>query len=190
MDRKQPDPVSVDQTDHAIEARSSLDGTRLGRVADKLFIDVEHVAYVALGLLLALTAILALGSAAITLWASLRDAGAVDAIILTIDRLLFVLMLVEILHTVGVSLRSGTLTCEPFLIVGLIASIRRVLLITLESSQVNQPGKWTPEGQPLFDNTMMELVVLGGLILIMVISIYLLRLGDAPKSGRSRQSSR
>ena len=51
-------------------------------------------------------------------------------------------MVVEVMHTVRVSFRSGTLVCEPFLIVGLIASIRRVLVITLETSQAQQPGKW------------------------------------------------
>ena len=51
---------------------------------------------------------------------------------------LFVLMLVEILHTVRVSIRSGNLNAEPFLIVGLIASIRRVLVITLQSSNAQQ----------------------------------------------------
>lgn len=68
--------------------------------------------------------------------------------------------------------------CEPFLIVGLIATIRRVWMITLESSQVNQPGKWTPETQALFNSTTLELGVLGGLILIMVISICLLRYSE------------
>jgi hypothetical protein len=58
-------------------------------------------------------------------------------------------MVVEILHSVRVSFHSGTLVCEPFLIVGLIPSIRRGLVITLESFQVNQPGKWTPETQGL-----------------------------------------
>jgi Phosphate-starvation-inducible E family len=46
------------------------------------------------------------------------------------DRDMFVLMLIEILHTVRGSVRSGELTPEPFLIVGLIASIRNVLVIT------------------------------------------------------------
>jgi hypothetical protein len=84
-------------------------------------------------------------------------------------------MVVEILHTVRVSFRLGTLVAEPFLVVGLIASIRRVLVITLESSQVNQHGKWTFESQQLLQSTMLELLVLGGLILVMVISIFMLR---------------
>jgi hypothetical protein len=48
-------------------------------------------------------------------------------------------------------------------------------VITLESSQVSAPGKWTPDSQSLFSSSMLELIVLGGLILVMVISIVLLR---------------
>ena len=54
-------------------------------------------------------------------------------------------MLVEILHTVRISIRSHVLVTEPFLVVGLIASIRRILVITLEAasftSQRNGPQK-------------------------------------------------
>jgi hypothetical protein len=88
-------------------------------------------------------------------------------------------MLAEILHTVRVSITSGTLNSEPFLIVGLIASIRRVLVITLESSQTAAGNHPTPEEHlAAFQASMIELVVLGGLILVMVISIYLLRRAD------------
>ena len=51
-----------------------------------------------------------------------------------LDQLLVVLMLVEILHTVRISIRSHILVTEPFLVVGLIASIRRILVITLEAA--------------------------------------------------------
>jgi hypothetical protein len=85
-----------------------------------------------------------------------------------------------------VSFRSGTLVCEPFLIVGLIASIRRVLVITLETSQAHAPGKWNSDAQSLLDSTMLELSVLGGLILVMVVSIVMLRLSDrGPRPGQS-----
>jgi uncharacterized membrane protein (DUF373 family) len=136
---------------------------------------IEIFAYVVLGLLLALTALFGIASASASLWASVTDAGGAGSVVVTVDRLLFVLMLVEILHTVRVSFRSGTLICEPFLIVGLIASIRRVLAITLESSQASEPGKWTPDIGAILHSTMIELSVLGGLILVMVISIVLLR---------------
>ena len=85
-------------------------------------------------------------------------------------------MIVEILHTVGVSFRSHTLTAEPFLVVGLIASIRRMLVLTLESSQVGQAGgALSTGGQASLNAATLELIVLGFLILVMVISIFLLR---------------
>ena len=54
-------------------------------------------------------------------------------------------MLVEILHTVRISIRSHVLVTEPFLIVGLIASIRRVLVITLEAATLTKEGAWATE---------------------------------------------
>jgi uncharacterized membrane protein (DUF373 family) len=161
------------------------DVTRIGKLASRAFLKIEVFAYLVLGLLLALTALLGVGSAAVSLWQDVQERINAASLVLTVDRLLFVLMVVEILHTVRVSFRSGTLVCEPFLIVGLIASIRRVLVITLESSQVNQPGKWTPDTQALFNSTMLELVVLGGLILIMVISICLLRYSESIASAKT-----
>lgn len=151
------------------------DVTRISALASRGFGRIELYAYVVLGLLLALTALLGIASAGASLWTTVVERGSSNLLVVTIDRLLFVLMVVEIMHTIRVSFRSGTLVCEPFLVVGLIASIRRVLVITLESSQASQPGKWTPESQELFNATMLELGVLGGLILVMVISIYMLR---------------
>jgi uncharacterized membrane protein (DUF373 family) len=143
------------------------------RAAD-LLLWVEHAAYVALGLLLCITALAALVGAAILLAQGLIDWGGTKTIFVIMDRLLFVLMLIEILHTVRASLSSGTLSCEPFLVVGLIASIRRVLVITLESSDFTKNDTGSPAADHLFRAAMIELGVLGMLILIMVVSIYIL----------------
>ena len=151
------------------------DVTRLSVFASRMFFRIETVVYIVLGLFLALTALLGIGNSGVFLWNAIINHAAENLLVLTIDRLLFVLMVIEILHTVRVSFRSGTLVAEPFLVVGLIASIRRVLVITLESSQVSQPDKWSVNSQGYFDSTMMELGVLGGLIVVMVVSIYLLR---------------
>ena len=55
-----------------------------------------------------------------------------------LNELLVVLMLVEILHTVRISIRSHVLVTEPFLVVGLIASIRRILVISLEMATLTR----------------------------------------------------
>jgi len=149
--------------------------SRVSAIASRAFLGLENIAYVVLGLLLAIAALLGVLGAAASLWDAVLRLGDGTALIVAIDRLLFVLMVVEILHTVRVSFRSGALVCEPFLIVGLIASIRRILVITLESSQAHQPGKWSPEADAMLRATMLELGVLSVLILVMVVSIYLLR---------------
>ncbi len=141
----------------------------------RAFQQVEHGLYVALAVLLCATTLLALAGSAVTLWSGLGDWTGTNSIFVVIDRLLVVLMLVEILHTVHVSMRSGALTCEPFLVVGLIASIRRVLVITLESSQATQHGAMSDGAQKVFETSMIELGVLAVLILVMVTSIFLLR---------------
>lgn len=153
-----------------------IEVTRIGTFANKVFLQFETIAYIALGVLLAVTVVLGItGTGTAVLGAALGQSGE-NTLVFTVDRMLFVLMVVEILRTVRDSFRSGTLVSEPFLIVGLIASIRRVLVITLESSQVNRPGVWTPASQGLFNASMLELGVLGALILVMVVSIFLLRL--------------
>jgi uncharacterized membrane protein (DUF373 family) len=151
------------------------EATRLGAAASRAFLRVEVLAYLVVGVAFAAVALLGVGNAAVSLWNAVQQFGEPEMLVITIDRLLLVLMVVEILHTVRDSFRSGSLVCEPFLVVGLIASIRRMLVITLESSQVNSPGKWTPDSVTLFNSTMLELGVLAGLILVMVVSIYMLR---------------
>ncbi len=155
------------------------DRSQLVRLSTALFGQVEHVVYLVLGVLLSAAAVLALGGAAIALWHGLGNWTGGEAILPIIDRLLFVLLLVEVLHTVRASIRTGGLTPEPFLIVGLIASIRRVLVITLQTSEATKPGGWTPENEAVVHGAMLELSVIGGLILILVVSLYLL--GRNPK---------
>jgi uncharacterized membrane protein (DUF373 family) len=46
-----------------------------------------------------------------------------------LDRILLVLILVEIVHTVVLSLRAHRLVAQPFIVVGLIAVIRRILVV-------------------------------------------------------------
>jgi hypothetical protein len=83
---------------------------------------------------------------------------------------------VEILHTVRITVRSHiVLAAEPFLIVGLIASIRRLLVISLEMSTLTKGDSWVPNGESIFHASMLELGLLVALVLVLVFSITLLR---------------
>jgi hypothetical protein len=72
-------------------------------------------------------------------------------------------------------MRSHTLITEPFLVVGLIASMGRILVITLEVSTRIKEGTWSVERASIFRASMFELGLLGMLVLILVFPITLLR---------------
>ena len=135
----------------------------------------EVVIYSVLALLLFVTAIATAVNAGIMLWDGVSHWKISSQTLQVLDQLLVVLMLVEILHTVRISIRSHILVTEPFLVVGLIASIRRILVITLEAATLTKGGVWSPDSASIFRASMIELGLLGLLVLIFVYSITLLR---------------
>lgn len=135
----------------------------------------EVFIYSVLALLLFVTALATLANAGKLLWEGFGHWTIATQILLVLDQLLVVLMLVEILHTVRISIHSHVLVTEPFLVVGLIASIRRMLVITLEAANLTKGGVWSTEGASLFRASLSELALLGLLIIILVFSITLLR---------------
>lgn len=128
---------------------------------------------VAIAGFLVVAALLALSVAGVRLVHGLIHQGLDAGLIVTVvDDLLLVLMLVEILHTVRQSIEARELQAEPFLVVGLIATVRRILLVTLETSN----SRMSPEGVAQnFAHNMVELGVLGGLTAVLVGSIWVAR---------------
>ena len=133
------------------------------------FTHVEDVLYVALGVLLAAGALVLLADATLTFVTNLVAGTLPSRIIGLLDRVLLVLMFAEIMYTVQVSFREHALVPEPFLVVGLIAAIRRVLVITAEFAEVKDAPTET------FNTTMVELGLLTVLSLVLVVSLVLLR---------------
>ncbi|MGW1894698.1 phosphate-starvation-inducible PsiE family protein [Streptomyces sp. NPDC002004] len=57
-----------------------------------------------------------------------------------LDNGLVLFIVAELLHTVRLTIRNQTLDAEPFLVVGLIAGIRKVLIVTAETEK---SFRWT-----------------------------------------------
>jgi hypothetical protein len=142
-------------------------GTR-GIVA-RGFTWIEDIVYVGLGALLAISAVLLLVSGAVTFAHQLVGGPMVVAVVGLLDRLLLTLMIVELLYTVQVSFRAHALVPEPFLIVGLVASTRRILVLTAEF------GNLATRSEEVFRASMIELVVLTLMIVAFVASLLMLR---------------
>jgi uncharacterized membrane protein (DUF373 family) len=136
----------------------------------RIFRLVEDFVYIALGVLLTiLIAILLIGSFR-QLWQSHFSGPPGQAIVPIMDRALLILLIVELLYTVQVSFREHALLPEPFLLIGLISAVRRILVITAEFSGPSAAA--TPD---ITRWAMIELSILTILIVALVGSLVLLR---------------
>jgi uncharacterized membrane protein (DUF373 family) len=132
----------------------------------------EDTLYVGLGLLLIAIAFTLLITE-IVYFAQYVSAGTLaDNVVFLLDRILLIIIFVEVLYTVQVSFRQHILRPEPFLVVGLIAVTRRVLVLTAEMSKL---AKETPSE---FYNAMIELGLLTILIVALVVCLRMLRPQD------------
>src|SRR6202140_1547767 len=148
----------------------------LNRHFDDYLYKSEVSIYIVLAVLLSVTALVTMAGAGQMLWQSVIHWTVSSDILRVLDQLLLVLMLVEILHTVRITVRSHiVLAAEPFLLVGLIASIRRILVISLEMSALTKGDNWMANGESIFHASILELGLLVVLVLGLVFSITVLR---------------
>jgi uncharacterized membrane protein (DUF373 family) len=143
--------------------------SRVRALIAHVFTWVEDVVYIGLGALLAASALALLVQTALTFSHDLVSGSVPAGIIGLLDRLLLVLMIVELLYTVQVSFREHTLVPEPFLIVGLVAATRRILVLTAAFAGGEGLTDFT------FRVTMTELAILTVMIVAFVSSLLMLR---------------
>jgi uncharacterized membrane protein (DUF373 family) len=149
------------------------------RIVSVVFSAVQDVVYVALGALLAVTAGIMLVQGAIDLARTAAEGLDVRGIVSVLDRILLALMVVELLYTVQVSFREHALVPEPFLLVALIAAVRRMLVITAEFSA--QAGI----DEKVFRHVMWELALLTVLVVVLVASLVMLQRKRTDELARS-----
>jgi phosphate starvation-inducible membrane PsiE len=149
-------------------ARGALAADSRAWVA-RAFTLVEDAVYLGVGALLAASAVALLATSAVGFVRSVLAGALAARVVGLLDQVLLVFMIVEILYTVQVSFREHALVPEPFLIVGLIAAIRRVLVLTAEF------GELLDRGDAAFRNGMLELGLLTAMVLALVAALVLIR---------------
>ncbi len=138
--------------------------------AAKLLGTSESVVLVLIGVALVLVAVLLLYSSMHDLGEAVRNGPAEieRKAIEILNTVLLVMMTMEIVYTVAISLESHILNAEPFLIIGVIASIRRMLVITATSTEA--------EAHPdQFHNTLVELGLLAATVVALAAAIWIFR---------------
>jgi uncharacterized membrane protein (DUF373 family) len=156
-------------------------GERLLRIA-------EDAVYVVVAILLVVGALVLLVDAAGELAGI--DKGADTAVLALLDRLLLVFVLVELIFAVRMTLTRREIVAEPFLIVGIIASIKEIILLSVEVANVLE-GKATTSGSKEPREFAMLIALLGLLVVVLASSAVLLRLKERqPVEGKQNEKHR
>jgi uncharacterized membrane protein (DUF373 family) len=137
--------------------------------ADKLLSWAEVALYFAVALILVIGATILVVDAVTTFVDEITgDAPVLEASTEVLSVLLLVFVFVELLGAVRKTMRERRLLAEPFLLVGIIASIKEIVVV----AGAERPKD---EGFESFRNGMVEIGVLAGVVLVLSISALLLR---------------
>jgi uncharacterized membrane protein (DUF373 family) len=139
---------------------------RYKRVVSGTLDAFERIAYVAIALALSVPIVMLVFSAAISML-EVFEVGVLETSLTVLDRVLLAFIFVELIDTVRVTVRErGIFIAEPFLLVGLIAVVRRILLLTAEIERVSAEE---------FQNKLIELGVMTGLVIVLTVALYFTR---------------
>ncbi|HXO58978.1 MAG TPA: phosphate-starvation-inducible PsiE family protein [Candidatus Acidoferrum sp.] len=127
---------------------------------------VEDGIYIVVAVLLVVAGVFALWGALTKLVSDVQQHhAAVTVVTDLLDNGLILFIIAELLHTVRVTIQERTLVVEPFLIVALIAGVRRLLLVTAQLATNSAEFTWGQQG--------IEMTVLLALILGITVALVL-----------------
>ncbi len=137
---------------------------KLSSFPDQVFEYGEDIIYIIIGILLFVASIFLVVHVVEAFFYQPKEANFVRWIVEILDKILLMLMIIEVVYTVRISYKEHSLRPRPFLIVALIAAIRRIMVLSVETAYI--PEK--------FEHYMIEMGLLGVLVFVFVISIILL----------------
>jgi uncharacterized membrane protein (DUF373 family) len=131
------------------------------------FVDLaEQVVYYVAGIFLLVTVGMVFFSAVMSLL-TVAEVGPLAAALEVLDRVLLIFIFAELLGTVSTIVREREIVAGPFLLIGVIAVVRRILAVTASIEQ--------SLGTPEFDSLLLELGVLTVLVVSLSIAYYFTR---------------
>lgn len=134
---------------------------------EKGFGFVEDLLYVLVALALSLAGLGLFGYAIYEFVTTVTEDPFSAVILALLDTLLLVFIVTEIIHTIRVVIDEKILVSEPFLVVGVVAAIRRLVVVSAEAKDLF--------GKPTFGDAMLEIGVLTGTVLALGATIFMLR---------------
>lgn len=128
---------------------------------------VEDAIYTAVAAALALAGAILFGYSMYSFVDHVADTPLASNILELLDNLLLVFIITEVIHTIRAVIDERMLFAEPFLIVGIVAAIRRLLVVSAEAKDLL--------GTAQFSDAMLEMGVLTATALFLTLAVFLLR---------------
>jgi uncharacterized membrane protein (DUF373 family) len=126
----------------------------------------ERIVYYAAAIMLLVTVGMLFVSAGASVLA-VREVGPLGTALEVLDRVLLIFIFAELLGTISTIVREREVKAEPFLLIGLIAVVRRILGVTVSIEQ--------SLGTSEFNSLLLELGVLTGLVIALTGALYFTR---------------
>ena len=151
-----------------MDAKSATTRPRLSHRVGALVDGFETIVYATAFLLLVAAAVLVvIGGIQEVMQAATHKVATLQGGVLVLDRVLMVLIIAEIAATLRAVLLYHEIAAEPFLFIGLIACVRRILIVTAASEQVHSDKE--------LDRLLFELGALGLLVIGIAAAIFMIR---------------
>jgi uncharacterized membrane protein (DUF373 family) len=138
----------------------------LTALADRGLRAAEQILYVVACLLLLAGAVALLVKAGYDLVNGIDEGGVTDTASSMLDTLLLVFVLVELLGAIRATFTEHRLLAEPFLLVGVIATIKELVVTANEARDKSGNA---------FEEAAIEIGVLSALLLVLAVALFLLR---------------
>jgi uncharacterized membrane protein (DUF373 family) len=143
----------------------------------------ENGLYLIVGVLLLAAALLVITAATSDVMQGLqRNEDLIEVGFRLLREILLLLIVAELLHSLRFVLYQGEIPAEPFLIIGLIATVRRVVVVTAQAEGLPTEGR-------ALTNFLLELGLLSVLAVAFAVAIYLLRRSEAMRLDQSQQAN-
>ena len=133
---------------------------------------VERIVYYGAALFLLVTIGFVFFSAAES-FLEITEIGALQVSLEVLDRVLLIFIFAELLGTITTVVRENEIRAEPFLLIGLIAVVRRILAVTVSIER--------SLGTPEFNSLLYELGVLTALVVALAGALYFIRRAERPR---------
>src|SRR3712207_6004611 len=160
--------------DHPVVSRRRRDDPEdevrppgFSRIGTRALEIAENLIYGGIAIFLLGSGFVLLAVAAKTSWGLVSDFSQ-KPLLEVLDILLLVFIVVELLFAVRTTVEKRELVAEPFLLVGIIASIKEIVVLSVEAASALGTGAE-------FDDRMIEISVLGVLVVLLGVTSFLLR---------------